>query len=581
MVAVVKKDLDQFSWYQKQRLIFQLMIRFILLSSAVITVILAATYTYINHKIGNAIISEANTFVQQKVASEMEIISIQMMTSFQTQNYLFGTFIVELMRLTADIYYFCLPPNCMFRMVQSVDINPLKLTTFQIPNPNLPYVRDFSSSYLVYDQVNLNTPQLFGLYELYESLDYDDAINSLITDYLAQNIRRITIHRYSKSTVDYSWSIMKVFPCEIISWNQIKNLHENNPIYLKAEAYKGSTVMIQGPYIDQLGKFQENLTAFILNISRPAFSAQIPELFFQITVEIETQFIRNLFIQNYYRQTIEMIVVNKNGQLIQATDYWLQNQKLSPQQYIFDSNIQPYSGLSVSYYQELIENSITKNNSTTLTSIMKLNKNNEKKNYLIYPVLIKNTFNPNNMTDYTLIGIPNQNVDYIAAIIYGEQDEMYYVSEFLNEIFSEELGVLKNFSVLTGIIILCLVIVSLYHASVSVHRPIRQMLSICQSLSHKDSIFRLKVLQKAKYELEDLEIQSQYQVQDLVNSFICLITTIIQRIKTPTTLKQTIIHYPLNELEKNFTKNTKGKQFNFDWQKLVDIIEDKPEQMSK
>ncbi|KAL4429537.1 hypothetical protein ABPG74_014312 [Tetrahymena malaccensis] len=577
MVAIIKKDQNQFSWYQKQRLIFQLMIRFILLSSVIITVILAATYAYIKNKIGDAIINEANTYVQQKVSTEMEIISSQMMTSFQTQNYLYGQLIVELMRLTADLYYFCLPPQCLFRMVQSVNIDPLKLTSFQTPNPNLPYVRDFSSSYLVYDQVNLNTPQLFGQYELYESLDYDDAINSLITDYFAQNVRRITIHRYSKSTVDYSWNIMKVFPCEKINWSQIQNLHENNPIYLKAEAYKGSTVMIQGPYIDQLGQFQENLTAFIVNISRPAFPPSKPQLYFQITIEIETELISKLFIQNYYRSTIEMIVVNKNGQLFQATDYWLQNQKPSPQQYIFDTKIQPYSGLSVSAYEELILNSITKNNQTSLTQITKLNKDNEKKNYLIYPILIKNTFNPNNMTDYTLIGISNQNVDYIAAIIYGDQDEMYSVSEFLNQIFSQELDVLKKFSVLTGIITVCMVIVSLYHASVSVHRPIRQMLYICQSLSHKDSIFRLKVLQKAKVELEDLETQSQYQVQDLVNSFICLITTIIQRIKTPATLKQTIINYPLNELEKNFAKNTKGKQFDFDWQKLVELVQDRPE----
>ncbi|EAS06671.2 transmembrane protein, putative (macronuclear) [Tetrahymena thermophila SB210] len=504
----------------------------------------------------------------------------QMIHSFQTQNYLFGTMVVELMRLTADIYYFCMPPNCMFRMVQSANLDPLKLTTFQTPNPNLPLVRDFTSSYLVYDQVNLNTPQLFGIYELYESLDYDDAVNSLVTDYLSQNVRRIIIHRYSKSTVDYSWNIMKVFPCEKISFNQIQNLHENNPIYLKAEAYKGSTVMIHGPYIDQLGNFQENLTAFIVNISRPAFSALKPQLYFQITIEIETQLIRNLFIQNYYRSTIEMIVVNKNGQLLQATDYWLQNDKLSPQQYIFDVQIQPYSGLSPTAYHDLMLNSITNDNYTSLTQIMKLNKNNENKQYLIYPVIIQDTFNPNNMTDYTLIGIPNQNADYIAAIIYGEQDQMYSVSNFLNEIYIEELEVLKNFSVLTGIITVCMVIVSLYHASVSVHRPIRQMLYICQSLSHKDSIFRLKVLQKAKFQLEDLETQTQYQVQDLVNSFICLITTIISRIKTPNTLKKIIINYPLNELEKNFAKNTKGKQFQFDWQKLVDQIEDKPDQIS-
>ncbi|EAS04733.2 transmembrane protein, putative (macronuclear) [Tetrahymena thermophila SB210] len=425
--------------------------------------------------------------------------------------------------------------------------------------------------------------QSMGDYQKYLLGPFMDLDNYIPNLYQQQNyadkVYRVMIQTYSNPPPppasgtsagrDLKRNIFKIYPASYLDCqsgsgpNQYtvdsrfyQNQQQNMEIIYQQSLVQ--KIFIQGPY--EVFDYPSSKNIQVMSLSN-TFMAQInsEKIFFNIRVELLMSTIDAFLKQQNYQSKNEIIIVNKNGTFVYITDYWQLNQQSL---YIFDQTMQKFSGLDEQTFQDLVVNQ-------EQIQVNKLNKDGQFKEFLVSPILLNNTFDANDITQYLQTGVYDvQNNSYFVILLYGEKDQMYEVISKIESLAQSQKYITKLICVITSFVTIILVYVATYIVSVKVDRPLKLIINILKKLNNSVTL-QQNVLLRIKDQLLFQSRNSQYQVRDLLLTFIDLIETLIQRFqdKTNNTISITI-EYPLNDLETSFLQKTKGKKFEFDWENL-------------
>ncbi|EAS04732.2 transmembrane protein, putative (macronuclear) [Tetrahymena thermophila SB210] len=580
----VKKVEKTISYFGQIKLKVQLIVNFTILSLISCSIISILITVFIQKKITDRILNDSSQYVSQRVQLEMSTVIGMMINQLQTSLFIMGQFIYEVEQVTKDtfgintIYPFSniYSPFPIYDFTPgSPNINDLQLAQNQILAcaPSLSSTTQIASLCM---DVPLNLPQTptsspdYTTYNVGKFLQLDDFIPSLFsTPFLQEKILRVFIQSYSMT--DPVRNIYKIYPPSYLDSTQIqysifRRYYQEQQQVTNPYPNGSSKIIVQGPYNTT---FPNGTTVEVVcaSITIP-FPFGTDTIFYHIRIEILMSVIQEFVNSQNYRSDIEIIILNKRRQFVYLTDYWKKSYT-GPSQVIYDSNIQIYSGLDEPTLTDLITNK------TQQATVSKLNKQGVTKDYLVEVILLADTFNANDPKSYFTTGVNDPvNDNFFIFLIYGEKSQMYQVQTTIQDQTSQIEYVTVRICIVSSLITIVLVYVATSLVTVQVQRPLNVLNIILRKLNNSTTI-KQNTLLKIREQLRYQYFQSQYQVQELVKSFSDLIDKMIE---TSTTKNQIIprkIEYPLNDLEINFVKTTKGNQIDFDVLKFVNLVKDK------
>ncbi|KAL4455290.1 hypothetical protein ABPG74_012442 [Tetrahymena malaccensis] len=563
----VKKEIKEISTFHQQKLNFQMMV----------------TFLYIENKITNRIQNDSTSYVQENIKKEMHNVIVQIVVVIESYLYNVGQLILEVEQVVKDVFQITAIYQSANIFLTSYDYSLNSILSQKI-NQQISYCQPYANYYSyvssICTEAALDPANDFQTYLLGQFMDLDNYIPNLYQQQnYADKIYRIIIQTYSNpppaspsgssAARDLKRNIFKIYPSSYLDCqsgsgpNQYTvdsrfytNQQQNMEITYQQHLLQ--KIFVQGPY--EVFDYPSSKNIQVMSLSN-TFMATInsQNIFFNIRVELLMSTIDAFIKQQNYQSENEIIIVNKNGTFVYLTDYWQINQQSL---YIFDQTMQKYSGLNEQAFQNLILNQ-------QQIQVNKINKDGNYKDYLISPVLLNNTFDANDITQYLQTGVYDvQNNNYFVILLYGEKDQMYEVINKIESLAQSQRYITKLICVITSFVTIVLVYVATYIVSVRVDRPLRLIINILKKLNNSVTL-KQNVLLRIKDQLLFQSRNSEYQVKDLLITFIDLIDTLILRFqdKTNNTINITI-EYPLNDLETSFALKTKGNKSVFDWENL-------------
>ncbi|EAS04730.2 transmembrane protein, putative (macronuclear) [Tetrahymena thermophila SB210] len=577
MVKVDKKPYE-INRFGLLRLKHQLIIRFGVISLICCLIISLLIILFIQKQVTQRIISDSASYVCSNVDLENERVIKQMVTVLQTSLYNLGQLINDIRQVISDV--FITYPNYKFAGIYNVyptydlsssDKEGLSKAQEQLQNCNINVIQQYETSSICIDSVSDIQQTTNEQKQLISYLlELDNNVNSLFsTAFLQERTQRIIVQIYTQQNTQ-NINIYKSYPASFIDESQSQfnidstfyKLQQQNSQKSKRQ---GNRVFVQGPYDVQVGN--QKLQVMSLSVTFKAninIQSTIQEIYFHIRLEMKMKVIDSFVKAHGFRSKSEIIVLNKRGQFVYASDYW---HVTSQNQYIFDQNISNFSGLDQTSFQTLIQQE-------TQMKISKLNKEGQTKIYQITPIFIQDQFDPNDQRDFTKIGIEDPVQDsYFTILLYSEEDEMYKVKDKIKNLSLQLENLTVKICVTLSIITIIIVCAVSYAVSTQVDRPLRFLIVVLKQLIMSKTL-KQSTLQKISHQIQFQLLQSQYQVKDLLISFNSLIETLIERNfnNKNNNIKPEII-YPLNEFEINYVKQTQNKQNIFDWEYLIDKIQ--------
>ncbi|KAL4503181.1 hypothetical protein ABPG72_014410 [Tetrahymena utriculariae] len=583
----VKKVEKKISYFGQIKLKIQLILNFTIVSLISCSIISILITVFIQQKITDRILNDTSQYVSSRVQLEMNNVLGMMVNQLQTSLVIMGQFIYEVEQVTIDTFGInnsiystsgIYSPYPVYDFTPgSADPNSIQLAQNQIQACSSSAPSSAQTASLCMDVLlglptaSTNPPNTDYLnYDVGKFLQLDDFVPGLFqTPFLQEKILRVFIQSYSM--IDPARNIYKIYPPSSIDSTQIqysifRRYYQEQQQVINPYPNGSSKIIVQGPYntTSPSGSTVEVMCASI-TLSAPKGTDTI---FYHIRIEILMSVIQEFVQSQNYRSEVEIIILNKRRQFVYLTDYW-KKYYTGPSQVIYDSNIQVYSGLDESTLTDLITNK------TQQATVSKLNQYGVQKDYLVEVILLADTLNANDPKSYFATKVSNPLSDsFFTFLIYGEKSQMFQIQNTISDQISQIEYVTVRICIVSSFFTIVLVYVATYLVTVQVQRPLNVLNIILRKLNNSTTI-KQNTLFKIREQLRYQYFQSQYQVQELVKSFSDLIDKMIE---TSTTKNQIIppkIEYPLNDLEINFVKTTKGNQIEFDVLKFVSLVKDK------
>ncbi|KAL4455293.1 hypothetical protein ABPG74_012445 [Tetrahymena malaccensis] len=578
MVKVDKKPVE-INKFGLLRLKHQLIIKFGLISLVCCLVISLLLVIFIQKHITQKIISDSSSYICSNVDLENERVIKQMVTVLQTSLYNLGQLINDIRQVIGDVF-FTYPKykqSGIYNIYPTYDLSSTDKTgqskvQEQLQNCNLNVVQIQETSSICINsisdilQASNEQKQLVSYL-----LELDNYINSLFsTAFLQERIQRTIIQVYTIQNAQ-NINIYKSYPASYIDdqetqFNIDSTFYKTQQQNSQKTTRQGSRVFVQGPYDAQVGGQKQKVMPLSITFKANLdLQSTVQEIYFHIRLEMKMKVIDSFVKAHGFRSKSEIIVLNKRGQFIYASDYWHVN---SYGQYIFDQNCSIFSGLDQESFQNLVLEQ-------TQVKVSKRNLQGEQKIYQITPIFIQDQFNPNDSRDFTKIGIEDPVQDsYFIILLYSEEDEMYKVRDKIKNLSMQLENLTVKICLTTSIITIIIICAVSYYVSTQVDRPLRFLIVVLKELIVSKTLkysTLLKISNQILYQIQ----MSQYQVKELLISFKQLIETLIERNfnNKNINIKPEII-YPLNEFEINFVQQTQNKESIFDWEHLIYKVSD-------